>query len=186
VKSFGTSVDLSVPPFGSFGSSGGGVSTSFSLPAYQSNAGVPTSPDRPSFKGRDVPDVTGDGDPASGYNILVDRIVTSIGGTSAVAPLWAGLIARINQKLDGRVGFINPRIYALPPASGALRDISIRDNRCSFKGFHNIGYDAGPGWDACSGLGSPDGAALANLLTPPRSTAPRIAAADGRGSRRAD
>jgi kumamolisin len=151
-------------PNGSFGSGGGGVSGAFALPAYQSSAGVPASLNPSGHKGRGVPDVTGDGDPNSGYNILVDEQPMPIGGTSAVAPLWAGLIARINQKLGGRVGFINPQIYSLAPNSGAFHDITDGDNRCTYKNFHNVGYDSGPGWDACSGLGSPNGVTLCSLL----------------------
>jgi kumamolisin len=149
-----------------FGSGGGGVSGTFPLPAYQNNAGVPPSLNPAGFNGRGVPDVTGAGDPDSGYNILVDGQGFPIGGTSAVAPLWAGLIARINQKLSGRVGFINPQIYALPPNSGAFNDITDGDNRCTFQNFNNVGYDAGQGWDPCSGLGSPNGVKLSGLLTP--------------------
>jgi kumamolisin len=141
--------DLS-PPYGSFGSGGGGVSTMFPLPAYQNNARVPAPLSKPGYKGRGVPDVTGDGDPASGYNVLVDGENFPVVGTSAVAPLWAGLIARINQKLGGRVGFINPQIYALPASSDAFHGITQDNNRCSYKHFHNIGYDAHAGWDPCS------------------------------------
>jgi kumamolisin len=150
---------------GSFGSGGGGVSGAFPLPAYQAKAGVPGSLNPKGFKGRGVPDVTGDGDPDSGYKILVDGTSAQFGGTSAVAPLWAALIARINQKLNGRVGFIHPQIYSLPANSGAFHDITAGNNRVTFKKFHNVGYDAKAGWDACSGLGSPNGAVLASLLT---------------------
>ena len=149
---------------GSFGSGGGGVSAAFPLPAYQQQAGVPPSLNPPGFNGRGVPDVTGDGDPDTGYNILVDGQPVQEGGTSAVAPLWAALIARINQKLKGRVGFVNPQIYSLPPTCGAFHDISVGNNRVSFQEFKNVGYDAGPGWDAASGLGSPDGSALSDVL----------------------
>jgi len=162
-------------PDGSFGSGGGGVSGAFPVPDYQQQANVPGSLNPAGFKGRGVPDVTGDGDPASGYNILVDGQPIQEGGTSAVAPLWAALIARINQKLQGRVGFVNPQLYALPSGAGAFHDISVGNNRVSFQQFNNIGYDAGPGWDAASGLGSPDGTALAGLLkagTPAPTPAP--------------
>ena len=100
-------------PDGSFGSSGGGVSGVFPLPDYQQQAKVPGSLSPKGFRGRGVPDVTGDGDPDTGYNILVDGQAMQEGGTSAVAPLWAALIAVINQKLKGRVGFVNPQLYAL-------------------------------------------------------------------------
>src|SRR5262249_40372839 len=81
-------------PTGRFGSGGGGVSSVFPVPAYQKGSKIPASVNPPHSRGRGVPDVTGDGDPDSGYNILVDGQQMSIGGTSAVAPLWAGLIAR--------------------------------------------------------------------------------------------
>ena len=148
-------------PDGSFGAGGGGVSGVFSLPDYQQQAHVPTAPNPAGFKGRGVPDVTGDGDPDTGYDILVDGQKEQVGGTSAVAPLWAALIALINQKLNGRVGFVNPQLYALASGSGALHDITVGNNRVSYQQFKNVGYDAGPGWDAASGLGSPDGTALA-------------------------
>jgi kumamolisin len=108
--------------------------------------------------GRGVPDVSGDGDPASGYLVRVDGQEFPIGGTSAVAPLWAGLIALINEKLGTRAGFINPILYANPTA---LRNVISGDNKV---GTQNIGYDAGQGWNACSGLGSPDGGKLLSIL----------------------
>lgn len=151
-------------PDGSFGSGGGGVSGAFPLPDYQRHAKVPGSLNPAGFKGRGVPDVTGDGDPATGYNILVDGQQVQEGGTSAVAPLWAALIARIDQKLQGKVGFVNPQLYSLTPAAGAFHDISVGNNRVSFQQSKNVGYDAGPGWDATSGLGSPDGTILSSAL----------------------
>jgi hypothetical protein len=116
------------------------------------------------IQGSGVPDVTGDGDPDTGYSILVDGQPIQEGGTSAVAPLWAALIAVINQKLGGRVGFVNPQLYALAAGSGAFHDITTGNNRVSFQQFKDVGYDAGVGWDASSGLGSPDGTVLSNLL----------------------
>jgi len=148
----------------SFGSGGGGVSGAFALPGYQQQAKVPASLNPQGFKGRGVPDVAGDGDPDTGYNILVDGQKAQEGGTSAVAPLWAALIAVINQKAKGQVGFVNPQLYALPANSGAFHDISVGDNRVTFQQFKNVGYDAGVGWDAASGLGSPDGTVLSNVL----------------------
>jgi kumamolisin len=149
----------------SFGSGGGGVSGAFALPAYQTKASVPVSLNPKGSKGRGVPDVTGDGDPDSGYKVLVDGESLQYGGTSAVAPLWAALIARINQKLKGRVGFINPQLYALAANSGAFHDVTVGDNRVTYKKFSKVGYDAAAGWDACAGLGSPNGTVLASLLT---------------------
>jgi kumamolisin len=126
--------------------SGGGVSTYFPLPDYQLNANVPLEIDT-QFKGRGVPDVAGDADPDTGYQVLVDGQQMVIGGTSAVAPLMAGLIALINEQSGKPAGFINPQIYANP---GLCRDITIGDNKTTSA---NTGYTAGPGWDACSGLG---------------------------------
>jgi kumamolisin len=113
---------------------------------------VPAAPN--GFQGRGVPDVCGDADPASGYEVLVDGASTVIGGTSAVAPLWAGLLARINQSLGKPVGYLNPLLYSASADAGtsaAFHDITSGSNG---------GYSAGPGWDACTGLGSPNGAAL--------------------------
>lgn len=167
-------------PDGSFGSGGGGVSGTFLLPGYQKQAGVPGSLNPTGFQGRGVPDVTGDGDPDTGYNILVDGQKLQEGGTSAVAPLWAALIALINQKLGGRVGFVNPQLYALPASSGGFHDISVGNNRVSFQQFANVGYDAGPGWDAGSGLGSPDGVALSAVLKAGASASVPVASATKR------
>jgi kumamolisin len=149
--------DESGTPTDSFDSSGGGVSEFFPLPAYQSAASVPVAPST-GKAGRGVPDVSGDGDPASGYAIQVDGQQLVMGGTSAVAPLWAGLIALINQKLNLRVGYINPLLYANP---GALRDVTQGNNQVGAK---KVGFSAGPGWDACTGLGSPDGLKVLAVL----------------------
>jgi len=158
----------------SFGSSGGGVSQFFPLPSYQASAGVPPNPTTQK-PGRGVPDVTGDGDPASGYMVRVDGEMATIGGTSAVAPLWAALITLINQKLKTRVGFINPLLYANP---GALQDVVKGTNEV---GSTKVGFAAGPGWDACSGLGSPNGAKLLALLgNPPPAAGPAAKAAKKR------
>ena len=135
---------------------------------------MPPSLNPAGFRGRGVPDVAGDADPASGYNVRVDGQRFPIGGTSAVAPLWAALIARVNQKLGGYVGFINPQIYALAANSG-FNDITVDDNKCSYHAHHNVGYAAGVGWDACTGLGTPIGAALANLLKVPAQEPPAAA-----------
>ena len=134
------------------GATGGGVSNVFALPSWQTNAKVPA----PSGKtgGRGVPDVCGDADPVTGYQVRVDGQSMVIGGTSAVAPLWAGLIALNNQQNGKSAGFIQPQIYAAKAAS-AFRDIVSGNNGA---------FSAGPGWDACSGLGSPIGSKLIALL----------------------
>jgi kumamolisin len=135
------------------GATGGGVSRQFPLPSYQANANVPNNVDS-GTPGRGVPDVSGDADPGTGYRILVDGADQTIGGTSAVAPLWAGLIARLNQELGAPVGFVQPRLYTLL-GTPAFQDIITGNNGS---------YSAGPGWDACTGLGSPNGTELASRL----------------------
>jgi len=137
--------------------SGGGVSDLFSLPSWQANANVPPPPSG-TAGGRGVPDVSGDADPNSGYQILVDGQSMVVGGTSAVAPLWGGLIALMNQHLGKPLGFMNASLYTLPgyPSNpGPIHDITSGSNGA---------YDAGSGWDPCTGLGTPDGARLSQDL----------------------
>jgi kumamolisin len=133
------------------GATGGGVSAAFPLPAWQDGAGVPSA-------GRGVPDVAGNADPQTGYQILVGGQSGVVGGTSAVAPLWAALVCRLAQLSGKPLGLIQPALYngvAAGVAQPGLNDIVAGDNGA---------YAAGPGWDPCTGLGSPDGAALASLL----------------------
>jgi len=137
------------------GATGGGVSQVFPLPAWQQNAGVPQAPNN--TQGRGVPDVAGDADPNSGYQIVVDGQSGVVGGTSAVAPLWAGLIACMNQQRAQAVGYLNPLLYT-PAVTATFHDITVGSNGAPL-------YPAGPGWDPCTGLGSPDGAALLAALS---------------------
>jgi kumamolisin len=139
------------------GATGGGVSTVFNLPSYQSSASVPTQPET-NFVGRGVPDVAGNADPSTGYTVRVNGSDEVIGGTSAVAPLWAALIALMNQQLTTPAGFLNPKIY--PLGESVFRDITTGNNDDSGLGY----YQAGTGWDPCTGLGSPDGGALLAAL----------------------
>jgi kumamolisin len=132
------------------GATGGGVSEFFALPTWQANAGVPAASS--SAGGRGVPDVAGDASPTTGYNILVDGQSEVVGGTSAVAPLWAGLIAIVNQLKGSPVGFVNTTLYQ---STSAFHDIVSGNNGA---------FSAGPGWDACTGLGSPIGTAIATAL----------------------
>jgi kumamolisin len=134
------------------GATGGGVSETFALPSYQQSANVPKAPN--GFVGRGVPDVAGDADPETGYNVVVDGQQSVIGGTSAVAPLWAGLLALINQSLGTNVGYVNPLLYSAKVET-AFHDVTSGSNG---------DYSAGPGWDACTGLGSPNGTALLAAL----------------------
>jgi kumamolisin len=145
------------------GATGGGVSTVFALPAWQASSGVPPAG---TFAGRGVPDVSGDADPATGYNVRVDGQTSVIGGTSAVAPLWAGLIALNNAQNKVTAGFVQPAIYAAK-AKSAFHDITSGNNGA---------FSAGPGWDACTGLGSPIGTALIALLAGAASTTKKTAA----------
>jgi kumamolisin len=134
------------------------VSDTFDLPDWQSSAGVPPSANPGGRVGRGVPDVSGDADPQTGYRVLVDGQQATFGGTSAVAPLWAGLVALLNERRGTPVGFLNPVLYG--SGDGALRDVTSGDNDLG----DAPAYTAGPGWDACTGLGSPDGTALSKLF----------------------
>jgi kumamolisin len=136
------------------GGTGGGVSRLFARPDYQANVDVP-APALPQG-GRGVPDVAGDADPDSGYRIVTGGQTGIIGGTSAVAPLWAAIVAAFNARRGAPLGQIHTTLYAHPTA---LRDIVSGDNKSGA-----IGYGAAPGWDACTGLGSPDGEKLAAVL----------------------
>ena len=130
------------------GATGGGVSSFFPVPPWQeglkSNLGK--------LQNRGVPDVCGDADPASGYDIRVDGSTAVFGGTSAVAPLWAALIALINSAKGTPAGYLNPTLYKNP---GVLHDISQGNNGA---------FSASHGWDACTGLGSPDGTKVAGVV----------------------
>ena len=148
------------------GAGGGGVSVVYAEPTWQQSAGVPASAaggtgiGSAGKPGRGVPDVAGNADPVTGYQVVVDGQATPIGGTSAVAPLWAGLIARLAQASGTRFGLLQPLIYkgvAPGVAAAGFNDIVTGTNGA---------YKAGPGWDACTGLGSPNGTALLSLLSP--------------------
>ncbi|MBE7181978.1 MAG: S53 family peptidase, partial [Terriglobus roseus] len=135
------------------GATGGGISTVFPQPAWQSKIAA-------TKKGRGVPDVSGNADPTTGYQVRVDGENTVIGGTSAVAPLWAGILAVINAQSKMSVGFLQPKLYAANAAS-SFRDITSGSNGA---------YKAAKGWDACTGLGSPNIPNLITLLAPSTST----------------
>jgi kumamolisin len=142
------------------GATGGGISDFFPLPSWQNGAGVPPSANPNENVGRGVPDVAGDADPTTGYVTLVDGNQDVIGGTSAVAPLWAGLIALINESIGKPVGFLNPLLYQDAGTARDLNDITVGNNGA---------YSASSGWDACTGLGSPIGAQVAAALGAPSS-----------------
>ena len=134
------------------GAGGGGVSNFFPLPPWQSGKTVSKGGKTTDLLNRGVPDVSGDADPVTGYDVRIDGTNAVIGGTSAVAPLWAGLIARINAMKGSPVGFINPKLYA---AAHVTHDITQGNNG---------DFSAASGWDACTGLGTPIGTQVAAAL----------------------
>jgi hypothetical protein len=142
------------------GASGGGVSDFFDVPAWQDHAPVPVNDG--ARRGRGVPDVAGNACSASGYILVHDGAPTpaAMGGTSAAAPLYAGLVALLNARLPCRAGYLNPILYPLA-SSAVFRDITGHGtNGCP----GTPGYPVGPGWDATTGLGSIDGQQLLGAL----------------------
>ncbi len=137
------------------GATGGGVSDFFPLPSWQNGAHVPVSANPGKRVGRGVPDVAADADPSTGYVTRVDGQADVIGGTSAVAPLWAGLVALINQSLGKPAGYLNAVLYQKVAPAACFNDITSGNNGA---------YKAGKGWDACTGLGSPIGSKIAAAL----------------------
>ena len=130
---------------------GGGVSDCYDVPSWQRPWRVPRSVNPGRRRGRGVPDVAGNADPDTGYRIrLNDAELRPLGGTSAVAPLWAALVARLNQHLRTRVGFLNPLLYESIAPAGFNSVVKGTNGR----------YRARQRWDACTGHGTPDGEAL--------------------------
>ena len=154
------------------GSTGGGVSARIARPAWQ--AGLDIAPVNPGqVAGRIVPDVAANASANTGYFVVAGGQQEISGGTSAAAPLWAGLIARMNQQLSAsgkRVGYLTPLLYgAVPGGAGPLgkqgcNDIHAGDNITAHVG----GFKSTAGFDAVTGWGSPKGkdllAALAKVL----------------------
>jgi kumamolisin len=144
------------------GATGGGVSARFGVPAYQAGAAIPKRIGT-GAAGRGVPDIAGNASPNSGYpQVLNGKQPEQIGGTSAVAPLYAGLMARINSNLGSPAGFLNTTLYSLPAA--AFRHIAGPPGPANNSSNGVTGYPAGAGWNACTGLGSVDGQALQTAL----------------------
>jgi kumamolisin len=131
------------------GAAGGGVSHVFPIPQWQRGLSVQRDEHRVRLTMRGVPDVSADADPGTGYEVRVDGYDAVVGGTSVVAPLWAGLIARINGRTLVKLGYLNPLLYA---HGEAFHDVTSGDNG---------DYHATSGWDACTGLGSPIGHRIA-------------------------
>jgi kumamolisin len=137
---------------------GGGISEEYVVPAFQTGAHLPGSLND-GKPGRGVPDVAAAAAPKNGYRIFVNGDALVASGTSAVAPLWGAFIALLNAGRGKALGFVNDRFYQAP---NLLRPITSGDNKDAVSG---LGYDAGPGWNACTGLGSPNGAAIIAALT---------------------
>ena len=134
---------------------GGGPSHFYSLPSYQKNVAQASGHGM-----RQVPDVSADGDPATGYHIVFGGKDEQAGGTSASTPLWAATIALINQDLKKKglreVGFANPAIYWMGENASKLPAKPFHDVTTG----NNLAFNAGPGWDFATGWGSMDGTAL--------------------------
>jgi kumamolisin len=141
-----------------YGATGGGVSAVFTKPTYQNAVNVPSSTNPPHNIGRGVPDVAAVADPVTGVVVMhIDgKHLEPIGGTSASAPMWAALVARINEGLGKNCGFLNTLLYNQQSLKDTFHDITSGNNGA---------YKANNGWDACTGFGSPDGAALLQALS---------------------
>jgi kumamolisin len=132
---------------------GGGYSTIFPVQSWQ--IGAPPPPANTQYgTGRMVPDVSADGDPDTGYEVYIHGSSTVLGGTSAVAPLYAGLFAALGKKL----GFVTPTLWQ---NQTAFNDITVGSNGM---------YSAAVGPDPCSGIGSPIGTRIAALFVSPQAS----------------
>jgi kumamolisin len=140
---------------------GGGVSDYTQVPSWQEGL-VPRSINQGNFAGRAIPDVAADADPATGYLTMSGGQFQIVGGTSASAPLWAALVARINAAKGVRVGNFNALLYSKIGPAKVLHDITSGNNDTD--GLLKGQFPAKPGWDACTGWGSPGGKALLNAL----------------------
>jgi kumamolisin len=157
---------------GGSGATGGGVSARFPVPVWQNNVTVPKR-NGTGTVGRGTPDVAGNASPNSGYPIFIGGTsVGPVGGTSAVAPLYAGLVALLNQNLGQSIGFLNPIIYARGPS--VCRDVTGAAGPANNSFDSVTGYPAGVGWDACTGWGSISGAALLGAVASTASPCPLL------------
>jgi kumamolisin len=147
------------------GATGGGISALFPVPSYQNAITLPQGIGS-TTSGRGIPDVAGNASKKSGYpETLQGDSVGPVGGTSVVSPLYAGLVARINQLLGENVGFLNPTLYKY--GSTICRDVTGAAGPVNNSYNQVTGYPAGVGWDACTGWGSIDGKALLSVCAPP-------------------
>jgi len=160
------------PALGQAFASGGGVSGRWFRPAYQRDVKVPRGrrPIRRSWRDpeevrgyayRGLPDVAAASDMDGGYRVVLGGVETTGAGTSAATPLWAGLVARLNESLGRPLGWIHPILYQ-PRFRRTFHDVVKGNNRLA--GSRITYYRAASGWDACTGIGSPDGEALLKAL----------------------
>jgi kumamolisin len=137
---------------------GGGISDVYPVPAYQAGVTLPASVNDGARR-RGVPDLALSAAPTPGYRIIVRGTPVVAGGTSAAAPLFGGFLALVNEQRGRSVGLINDVLYQQP---ALFRPVTAGDN----KPFGSeIGYEAGMTWCACTGLGTPIGAAIIRTLT---------------------
>jgi subtilase family serine protease len=148
------------------GAGGGGKSTFYSQPTFQHSFGINSSV-------REVPDVSADADPQTGYVLFYNGGWTQIGGTSGAAPLWAALLALTNNRCSSSpVGWVNPTLYFV--ASNAVKAVVINDipavsgnpnpNNNDYTGQGGGHYAVGNGYDMGTGLGTPRATPLATNL----------------------
>jgi DNA-binding beta-propeller fold protein YncE len=145
------------------GAGGGGISEFWQMPTWQTTLGVnsdssgtPCGAPAGSYC-REVPDVSADADPYSGYAIYYDGRWVGVGGTSAAAPLWAAFVALADEGCSAPAGFLNPALYT---HAGDLNDITSGDNDLTYTGYTGGLYPATTGYDMASGLGTPTAALL--------------------------
>jgi kumamolisin len=143
---------------GEGGATGGGISDIFALPSWQNHTKLPSGND--GHLGRGIPDVSVDASLGSGCRVYIGGREKVLGGTAASTPLWAGLIALMNQQLGHNIGYFNPLLYTKIGPADVLRNITVGDNS-----VHDVkGYSAGLGWNSATGWGSPDGKKLLEAL----------------------
>jgi uncharacterized repeat protein (TIGR01451 family) len=147
--------------------SGGGISTTYPIPVWQEGISMTANQGSTSF--RNTPDVAMTAQ--SIWVIFSDGEAGSFGGTSCATPLWAGFTALVNQQARifslKPVGFINPAVYAIgkgPKYDLCFHDTTIGNNT---NGPSPTNFFAVPGYDLCTGWGSPTGSNLINALAPP-------------------
>lgn len=141
--------------------SGGGMSKFFAKPSYQQT--LPASAQSLLQNRRGLPDVSGNADPSTGLAMYEHGSWSTAGGTSASAPMWAALVAIANQMAGHSLGFINPALYKIAASTRYqqdFHDITVGNNSVSGQGVQIEGYNAVPGWDAVTGLGTPNAMSL--------------------------